>query len=87
MTLGYNKALYLLPFDHRRSYVQDMFDFKPPLTPPQRDQVIDSKQLIYEGFKQALSEGVQAFAKSWSALMARIQEKSLQPAATRTAVA
>ena len=27
-------------------------------------------------------EGVQAFAKSWSALMARIREKSSQPAAT-----
>ena len=58
MTLGYSQALYLLPFDHRRSYVEDMFDFKPPLTAPQRDQVIDSKQLIYEGFKQALTEGV-----------------------------
>ena len=58
MNLGYSKAVYLLPFDHRRSYVTDLFDFKPPLTAPQRDQVIDSKQLIYEGFKLALSEGV-----------------------------
>lgn len=58
MNLGCSQALYLLPFDHRRSYVEDMFDFKPPLTAPQRDQVIDSKQLIYEGFQQALREGV-----------------------------
>lgn len=50
MNLGYDQALYVLPFDHRRSYVTDMFDFKPPLTVPQRDQVIGSKQLIYEGF-------------------------------------
>ena len=35
-----------------------MFHFEPPLTAPQRDQVIDSKQLIYEGFWQALTEGV-----------------------------
>ena len=58
MNLGYDKPLYLLPFDHRQSYVVDMFHFKPPLTVPQREQVIDSKQLIYEGFRQALTEGV-----------------------------
>ena len=55
MNLGYDKALYLLPFDHRRSYVTGMFDFKPPLSAPQHDQVSDSKQLIYEGFRQAVS--------------------------------
>ena len=58
MNLGYDQALYVLPFDHRRSYMTDMFDFKPPLTVPQRDQVIDSKRLIYEGFSQALLEGL-----------------------------
>ena len=58
MNLGDDKALYLLPFDHRQSYLTDIFHFKTPLTVPQRDQVIDSKQLIYEGFKQALTEGV-----------------------------
>lgn len=58
MNLGYDKPLYLLPFDHRHSYVTDMFHLKPPLTVPQREQVVDSKQLIYEGFKQAVAEGV-----------------------------
>ena len=58
MNLGYDKALYLLPFDHRQSYVKGMFDLEPPLTELQREQVIDSKQLIYEGFRQALAEGV-----------------------------
>lgn len=58
MNLGYHQALYVLPFDHRQSYVTDMFHFKPPLDATQRDQVIDSKQLIYEGFRQALTEGV-----------------------------
>jgi len=58
MNLGYDKALYLLPFDHRQSYVTDMFHFKPQLDPTQLMQVIDSKQLIYEGFGQALTEGV-----------------------------
>jgi len=58
MNLGYDKALYLLPFDHRKSYVNDMFDFKLPLSSQQHDQVIASKQLIYEGFRQALAEGM-----------------------------
>ena len=58
MNLRYDQALYVLPFDHRQSYVTDMFHFKPPLDATQRDQVIDSKQLIYEGFRQALTEGV-----------------------------
>ena len=58
MNPGYDKALYLLPFDHRHSYVAGLFGFKPPLSAPQREKVIDSKQLIYEGFRQALAEGV-----------------------------
>ena len=58
MTPGYDKALYLLPFDHRNSYVSGLFDFKPPLSPSQSEQVRDSKQLIYEGFRLALSDGV-----------------------------
>jgi len=58
MNLGYDRALYLLPFDHRRSFVADMFGFELPLSAQQRDQVIDSKRLIYEGFRQALAEGI-----------------------------
>ena len=58
MNLGYDKPLYLLPFDHRHSYVSGMFGFKPPLTPSQHDRVADSKRLIYAGFKQALAHGV-----------------------------
>jgi len=58
MTIGYTHALYLLPFDHRHSYVSGMFGFHPPLNQSQHDQVADTKQLIYEGFRQALAGGV-----------------------------
>lgn len=59
MKLGYDKALYLLPFDHRRSYATGMFDFKLPLSAAEEhDAVSDSKQLIYEGFRKALADGV-----------------------------
>jgi myo-inositol catabolism protein IolC len=62
MTPGYDKPLYLLPFDHRHSYESGMFGFKPPLTPAQHAKVADSKQVIYEGFILALEEGVDAAA-------------------------
>lgn len=54
MSSGYNLPLYLLPFDHRHSYVTGMFGFDRPLTAAQRRAVIESKQVIYDGFRQAL---------------------------------
>jgi len=58
MSLGYTQPLYLLPFDHRHSYLTGMFHATPPLTMGQRQAVIDSKQVIYDGFRQALLCGV-----------------------------
>ena len=60
MRLGYNQPLYLLPFDHRRSYVTGMFHLDPPLTTDQRHAVTDSKEVIYDGFRQAVGLGVPA---------------------------
>ena len=45
MRPGYDKPLYLLPFDHRQSYVTGMFDFKLPLSTAQHGQIRDRKQL------------------------------------------
>lgn len=58
MHLGYSRPLYLLPFDHRHSYLAGMFHVAPPLTAAQREAVIDSKSVIYEGFRQALADGM-----------------------------
>jgi myo-inositol catabolism protein IolC len=58
MTLGYTQPLYLLPFDHRHSYVTGMFHAAPPLTIEQRQAVSDSKRVIYDGFRQALLLGM-----------------------------
>jgi len=55
---AYDRPLYLLPFDHRHSYVHEMFGFEPPLSTEQADIVRDSKHLIYEGLLKALGEGV-----------------------------
>ncbi len=50
--------LYLLPFDHRQSYLSAMFGLKPPLSLAQRARVVDSKRVVYEGFLAALAMGV-----------------------------
>lgn len=56
MNLGYPLPLYFLPFDHRHSYLTEMFQFTPPLTVDEHDAVADSKQVIYEGFLHALGD-------------------------------
>lgn len=58
MSLGYNRPLYLLPFDHRHSYVTGMCHFAPPLVAEQRAAVTDSKRVIYDGFREALGSGL-----------------------------
>jgi myo-inositol catabolism protein IolC len=55
---GYTKPLYLLPFDHRHSYITGMCHFTPPLTADQRAVVTGSKRVIYDGFLQAVRDGV-----------------------------
>ncbi len=58
MSLGYNRPLYLLPFDHRHSYITGMCHFTPPLTAEQRAAVTDSKRVIYDGFREAIKSGL-----------------------------
>ena len=58
MSLGYNRPLYLLPFDHRHSYVTAIFHFTPPLTAGEHEAVVYSKRVIYDGFRQAVGNGV-----------------------------
>jgi 5-dehydro-2-deoxygluconokinase len=58
MTLGYDKYLYILPFDHRGSFQTKMFGWTGPLTPEQTATVAAAKQVIYEGFQMAVAGGV-----------------------------
>src|SRR5580704_13953349 len=54
---GYEKPLYILPFDHRGSFETGMFGWKGELTPEQTAQIAAAKQVIYEGFQEALAKG------------------------------
>ena len=57
--LGYTKSLFILPFDHRTSFVKDMFGItNQNLTPDEIRIVINEKELIYEAFKIAATEYV-----------------------------
>ncbi len=55
---GYTRPLYLLPFDHRASYISGLFGWKEPLNVEQMVTVANSKHVIYEGFQQALADHV-----------------------------
>jgi 5-dehydro-2-deoxygluconokinase len=58
LTLGFEKPLYILPFDHRGSFETGMFGWKGTLTQEQTAQISDAKQVIYDAFKTAVAAGV-----------------------------
>jgi myo-inositol catabolism protein IolC len=58
MPRGYDRDLYIQPFDHRGSFQTKMFGWKPPLSAAQTVEIAAAKQVIYEGFKAAVAAGV-----------------------------
>jgi myo-inositol catabolism protein IolC len=58
MSIGYDKPLYILPFDHRGTFQKNMFGWSGTLTPEQTAKIADMKKVIYDGFKEALAGGV-----------------------------
>jgi myo-inositol catabolism protein IolC len=55
---GFDRPLYVLPFDHRASFETKMFGFEDPITPEQTEQIAAAKQVIYDGFLKAVAAGV-----------------------------
>ena len=58
MKLGYDKPLYVLPFDHRGTFSKNMFGWKEPLNPVQTAEIAALKEVIYDAFKAAIAGGV-----------------------------
>ena len=58
MITGYTRPLYLLPFDHRASYIRGLFGWKEPLNVEQMVTVAGSKQVIYAGFQRAIADHI-----------------------------
>jgi 5-dehydro-2-deoxygluconokinase len=58
MTIGYDRPLYVLPFDHRGTFQKNMFGWTGTLSEDQTAKIASMKQVIYDGFKQALAGGI-----------------------------
>jgi myo-inositol catabolism protein IolC len=58
VNLGFNKDLYVQPFDHRGSFQVKLFGWKGTLTGAQTVEIAASKQVIYDGFKAAIAKDV-----------------------------
>jgi 5-dehydro-2-deoxygluconokinase len=57
MTLGFDKPLYVQPFDHRGSFQSKMFGWHGPLNAEQTAEISNAKRVIYEGFLAAVASG------------------------------
>ncbi len=58
MPRGYDRPLYILPFDHRGSFQTKMFGWESPLSAAQTAEIALTKKVIYDGFLAALAGGV-----------------------------
>ncbi|HEY7406421.1 MAG TPA: DUF2090 domain-containing protein, partial [Candidatus Angelobacter sp.] len=58
MTIGFDKDLYVLPFDHRATFRAKMFGWKEPITAEQTKQISEFKNVIYDALKAAVAGGV-----------------------------
>src|SRR5262245_3036856 len=57
MTLGYDRDLYLLAFDHRGSFQKQLLGITGVPTREQAARISDTKTLIFEGFLEAHAKG------------------------------
>ena len=55
---GFDRPLYILPFDHRGSFQSGLFGWKGALTAEETARVAASKAIIYDGFLAAVAGGV-----------------------------
>jgi len=58
MPRGYDRPLYIQPFDHRGSFQTKMFGWQSPLSDAQTAEIAAAKRVIYDGFLAALAGGV-----------------------------
>lgn len=56
--IGFNKPLYVLPFDHRGTFQKNMFGWSGTPTAEQTARISSFKQVIYEALQAAVASGV-----------------------------
>lgn len=59
MNLGYDKPLYILPFDHRNAFAESVFGKKAEdLTENEIEVIKDAKYIIFESIEYAIKMGI-----------------------------
>src|SRR5580692_5431158 len=58
MALGYDKPLYVLPFDHRASFSKELFGLHGTLSPAQIAEIAAVKRIIFDAANAAIATGV-----------------------------
>ena len=58
MNIGYNKPLYILPFDHRSSFTKGMFGEEGKISEETKSKVKEAKKIIYEAFQKGIDLGI-----------------------------
>src|SRR5882762_2460376 len=56
--LGFDKPLYILPFDHRASFQKKMFGWDGPLSAQQTAEIAAAKRVIYDALITAVHAGI-----------------------------
>jgi myo-inositol catabolism protein IolC len=56
--IGFDRPLYILPFDHRGSFQSGLFGWKGALTAEETARIAASKAIIYDGLLAAVAGGV-----------------------------
>jgi myo-inositol catabolism protein IolC len=58
VTIGYNKPLYILPYDHRSSFEKGLYGWSGALSAEQTDRIAKTKEVIYDAFRLALTKAL-----------------------------
>jgi myo-inositol catabolism protein IolC len=58
MAIGYDRSLYLMPFDHRESLQTKMFGWEGALSAARTEEIATAKRVIYDGFLAAVAGGM-----------------------------
>ncbi|HJP86084.1 MAG TPA: DUF2090 domain-containing protein [Gemmatimonadaceae bacterium] len=56
-SVGFDRRLYMLPFDQRESFQTKLFGWKGALDAAQTREIAAAKQVIYDGFLAAMDDG------------------------------
>jgi myo-inositol catabolism protein IolC len=66
MSLGYDRNLYMLAFDHRASFQKGLFGIDGTPSSQEVVRIGQSKQIIFEGLRRAVEEGA---PREWAGLL------------------